>query len=76
MSDGLLNRLETAQDERDYYKARLAEAERRLERIRGIAAEPGQNRTIRLANIVTIIDAPDGFSGPTRPADSASGVQK
>ncbi len=27
MSDGLLNRLETAQDERDYYKARLAEAE-------------------------------------------------
>ena len=26
MSDGLLNRLETAQDERDYYKARLAEA--------------------------------------------------
>ncbi len=45
--------------------ARLAEAERRRERIRGVAAEPGENYVIRLANIVTVIDAPDGFSGPT-----------
>jgi hypothetical protein len=47
----------------DALRSRLADAEGRLVRIRGIAAEPRPiNLTIRLANIVAIIDAPDGFS--------------
>jgi hypothetical protein len=50
-------------DEIESLRSRLAAAEGRLVRIRGIAAEPRPiNLTIRLANIVAIIDAPDGFS--------------
>jgi hypothetical protein len=54
MNDGLLNRLETAQDERDYYKARLAHEQATNANLLRALAEANDLNVVRRTAMVNL----------------------